>query len=379
VGEPRVEREAKAARDAGFGVEVVCLRGPGEPRREIIDGVAVRRLPLAHKRGASVVQTLLEYVGFTLMALALLTFRRCPSVVHVHNPPDFLVAAAIPLKLRGATLLFDVHDLTPHMYDVRSAGRRGAKPVVAALRLVQRAACAVSDQVITVHEPYRRELVADGADAAKVTVVMNSADERLVARVIAEQQETASTEQPFTIAYHGTITGWYGVDLLVEALAQLRNGSSSARAVILGAGDALDEARTRAAELGVSERVEFSGCYLPIEQALAKVAGADCGVIPNRPSTLNRFALSSKLFEYVALGIPVVVARLETLAAHFGPDHVTFFEPGDSESLAAALDWVARHPDEASAKAHRAKQHATRYSWTANRERYVALLDREGA
>ena len=379
LGEPRVEREALAARDAGLSVEVVCLRAEGEPARATVDGIEVRRLPLGHERGASVGRILYEYLAFALMAAAVLTLRRRrPDVVHVHGPPDFLLAAALPLRLRGARLVLDIHDLSPHMYEARFEGSAVGRVAGAVLRAVERAACALSHAVITVHEPYRRELARDGVPEGKVTVVMNAADERLIERVAAERGRHADGDGAFTLAYHGTITHWYGVDLLVEAMKRLEGELPDARALVLGAGDALDPARSRADELGVAGRIEFSGGYLPIEETLRRVAGADCGVIPNRPSTLNRFALSSKLFEYVALGIPVVVARLETLAAHFGPDEVTFFEPGDAGSLADAIAWVAANPDAARERAERAHDRAREYSWSESSRRYLRLLAYKG-
>ena len=41
VGEPRVEQEARAAREAGFAVDVIALQGGGEPRYELVEGVQV--------------------------------------------------------------------------------------------------------------------------------------------------------------------------------------------------------------------------------------------------------------------------------------------------------------------------------------------------
>src|SRR2546423_877343 len=109
IGEPRVEREAKAARDAGYAVEVLCLRSDGEPAVEVVDGIAVSRLPLRHQRGVGFVRALAEYAVFTLMAMVVLALRRRrPYAVHVHTPPDFLVLATLPLRLRGARLLVDV-------------------------------------------------------------------------------------------------------------------------------------------------------------------------------------------------------------------------------------------------------------------------------
>jgi glycosyltransferase involved in cell wall biosynthesis len=76
----------------------------------------------------------------------------------------------------------------------------------------------------------------------------------------------------------------------------------------------------------------------------------------------------------VALGIPVVVSRLETLAGHFGPDEVTFFEPGDAASLADAIRWVAANPEAAREKCERSRVRAREYAWTTNARRYVGLL-----
>jgi glycosyltransferase involved in cell wall biosynthesis len=80
------------------------------------------------------------------------------------------------------------------------------------------------------------------------------------------------------------------------------------------------------------------------------------------------------LLEYVTLGIPVVVSRLETLATHFSPDEVTFFTPDDPASSAAAIVWVAEHPDGARAKSERARRRAENYSWPASRDHFLSVL-----
>jgi glycosyltransferase involved in cell wall biosynthesis len=227
--------------------------------------------------------------------------------------------------------------------------------------------------VITVHEPYADELVRHGVDPRKVTVVMNSPDNRLFDGLV--NGGPRGTRSAFTVAYHGTITSWYGLLLLMRALSMLPGDRQWWRALVLGEGDALDEAMALAEELGVAQRIEFSGRYLPIRDTLARIMTADCGVVPNLSLGLNRFALSSKLLEYVALGVPAVVARLETLALHFNDDEVTFFEPGDAQSLASAIQWVAQYPDEARAKAERARVRLEDYSWPIQSRRYLDLLD----
>jgi glycosyltransferase involved in cell wall biosynthesis len=376
VGEPRAEREALAAVEAGYAVDVICLRRPGEPAEETADGIRSIRLPVQHVRSSSARRSITEYTAFALRAtIAVLKLRRRQAidVVYVHGPPDFLIAAAIIPRLLGSRVVIDIHDLSPDMFHARFGRRRFAGLVERGLRLVERGACRVAHRVVTVHDPYRRELVAHGVPPEKIAIVMNAPDMEAVNRA---RKAAATTETPvgFVVSYHGTITHWYGVDLIVEAVARLDGRVPEIRASILGQGDALALAERLAERLGVDERIDFHETFVSHEEALRRVANASCGVIPNRSSQLNRFALSSKLLDYVLLGVPVVVARLETLAAHFSPDEATFFDPDDPESLAEAIAWVAEHPKEAREKAKRAQLRAEDYGWPVSRTRFLQSL-----
>ena len=374
--DPRVARMARMAREAGFAVDVVSLREPGRPACESVDGVRVLRLPLRHRRGVGASKLAIEYGGFTLLALLAVAVRGGRAgydVVHVHNPPDFLVLAAAVPRLRGARVILDVHDLSPLMFGERFADR--GEGMLRIITAVERAACRFAHAVITVHEPYRDELAAHGVDPDTITIVMNMPDRALVqaARARAAGTDRRSGD-PWTVLYHGTITEWYGVPCLMRAAALAREAIPTLRVAVIGEGDDLPEAHRVADELALGGTVRFSDRYLPISEVLDRVAASDCGVVPNLMSALNELTLSSKLLEYVALGVPVVVARLPTLAHHFSADEVTFFEPGDPQGLADALQWVFEHPDEARSKADRATLRAVAYDWNQNRDRYIALL-----
>jgi glycosyltransferase involved in cell wall biosynthesis len=376
VGEVRAEREARAAVGAGHAVDVICLGRPHEARVEIVDDIRITRVPVQHVRGAGALRSISEYIAFALRAsAAVLRIHRKTAIdiVYVHAPPDFLIVTALIPRLLGTRVVLDIHDLSPHMFDARFGDGRFARPVERVLRAVERGACSIADQVITVHDPYRDELVANKVPAGKIAVVMNAPPTEAVelARAAAANGQHSGS---FVVAYHGTVTHWYGVDLVVEAIARLEDRIPNLRGLILGEGDALPSAEALAHSTGVASRIEFPTTLLSQAEAVCRVAGASCGVIPNRQSRLNRFALSSKLLEYVALDIPVVVSRLETLAAHFSSDEVTFFEPGDVESLAEAIAWVAERPAEAREKAERARRRAEAYAWPASRERLLEAL-----
>ncbi len=126
--EVRVAAEVRAAVAAGFDVDVLALRRPGEPAYEESEGARVFRLPVSHEHGSGVFQVLREYLGFTFLAgvkALQLTLRRRYGIVQVHNPPDFLLAAAIVPRLLGSRVILDVHDLASDMFEMRFEGRRG--------------------------------------------------------------------------------------------------------------------------------------------------------------------------------------------------------------------------------------------------------------
>ena len=373
-GDVRVAREVAAAADGGFDVTVVALRRDGQPAHEQVAGADVHRLPVSHKRGASPLQLVVEYLAFTILAtlqVMKLALRRRFDVVQVHNPPDFLIVAALVPRLRGARVAFDVHDLSSDMFAMRFPSRAGSV-ATGILNAVERVATRSADLVVTVHEPYRAELVRRSVPEQKTLVVMNSLVESLLPTPVPPPRR-----EPFRIVYHGTVTPHYGISLLVDALPALAARIPDVRLEIYGEGDAVPTVRAAAAAHGVSQLLQLTGERLPHIEVLRRVAGASVGVIPNLPTQLNRFALSTKLFEYVVMGIPVICADLPTLRAHFGDDEVAYFRPGDSGSLATALIAVAEDYDAALGRARAAsRRYDDSYRWDLQAEEYVAALRR---
>ncbi len=372
----RVWRAARAAREAGWEVTVVCLRHPGEAAEEKLDEVTVRRLPVEHLPGSRLGRILVEYVMFTALAawaVMRLHLRTPQTVVHVNNPPDFLMVVAVLPKLLGSKVIFDVHDLSPLMFDARFHGRLGASSLIKALTVQQRVSCNYADRVITPHGPSARRISESGVPVEHIGIMMNPPDGDVLERVLARPRPRMP-ERGFLVAYHGTVTHWYGVDLIVDAIAEVCSDIPDVQAIILGDGDAVEHVRRHMHELEVESRIELSEGFVPNEQALEAVRAAACGIVPNLPSALNDLTLSGKLLDYALLGVPAVVARLNVQAEHFDETEVTFFEPGSAHSLAEAIRWVSANPNEAQAKARRARARAEEYAWPRQRDAYQQLL-----
>jgi glycosyltransferase involved in cell wall biosynthesis len=370
----RVSREARAAVASGWQVDVVATRQSGEAASETVDGVHVHRLPVEHRRGKGVLAATFEYIGFSILAsakVASLWFRRRYRIIQIHNPPDFLILAALVPKLFRTRVILDIHDFSTFMFQMRFRNKKGARIAAQALYGIERLAVTLADVVVTVHDPYRRELVARGVPNQKICVVMNSVDDALLP--VARQ---GTREGVARIVYHGTVTPRYGLDQLVRAAVMLKR----ARIDIYGGGDAVPLLAQLAEDLNVADRVTLTGTYLPQREVLQRIRDATVGVICTALPSDEDLGLPTKLFEYVRLRVPVVCADLPVVREHFSGDEVSFFPSGDPEALAAAVQAVIDDPTSAEPRCQAAfRRYEREYAWRVSARRYGALLERLAA
>jgi glycosyltransferase involved in cell wall biosynthesis len=369
VGEPRVRRQAEAAAAAGWNVEVLALASSGAPSVERCGGVTVFRTRVQRKRSMTMSGLVAEYGRFFWATFVHSLRSQHADVIVVANPPDFLVMAPLAQRLRGASVILDIHDLMTDLFAVRLQVER-SDPRYRLLLLVERLSLGCADLVMTVHGPYADEIYRRTRGRVTPTIVMNSADDALFPR----RQELPSGSCLFL--YHGSLFERYGVLDLVRAFGKVSSRVRDARLWIAGDGDCradlLRETRLR----GLGDHVWISDGMLPADEVRNLLAQAHVGVIPNQPNELNRFALSTKLFEYIATGVPVVCAGLPTLRAHFADDELLFYEPGRVDDLAEKLLWSAQHPREMMQRAARASAHYDAdYSWPRQKAAFLRLLE----
>jgi glycosyltransferase involved in cell wall biosynthesis len=376
--ETRVEREARALIDHGYEVDVICLQSEGEPSVETRDGVNVYRLSVRRQKNRGPGLQLLEYLAFFVLAFAKVTAlhrRRRYRVVQLHNLPDFLVFAALVPKLTGARLILDIHDLMPEFYAARFNSDLTSWPV----RLVhwqERISCRFADHVITVTELWRETLIKRGLPPAKVSVVMNVADDRIFHQARGVDPPVRD-DDCFRLIYHGTLTQRYGIDLAIRAVHRVRQ-EIPVHMTIHGRGTYLEALVKLTDELDLRERVHFSTEPVPTCELPLLIMKADLGVVPYRRDVFTDGILPTKLMEYVALGIPVIAARTPAIAAYFDETMVQFFTPGDPEDLARCILTLYADRKRLAQLAQGAGEFNRRYNWAKVGAEYAALVERLG-
>ena len=182
---------------------------------------------------------------------------------------------------------------------------------------------------------------------------------------------------PAVVGYAGHLYPWKGVDLLLDALAEL----PGVNGIIVGGHPAesdLARLRNRAGELGLGSRVTFTGMVRPRE-VTARLEPADVLVLPN-PATAasERYTSPLKLFEYLAMGRPIVASDLPAFreVVRHG-DNALLFEAGKRAGAGGRRAHGGRTILSSPASiARRAFETARDYSWDARAERLEAAVRR---
>lgn len=367
-------RAARAMVDAGMEVDLLCLSlRPDDPRYELIDGVRVHRLPLIHSRGRKSAY-LWNYFRFfvrSLLWLARASWRRRYDIVHVHNMPDFLVFAAIVPRLRGAKVILDLHDPMPELM-MAIFGLPENRRAIRLLRRIEKYSIAFADLVITTNLSFKNLFAARNRRSRNIQIVMNSPEEAIFHdRVSADGARAADS---FRIVHHGLIAHRHGIDLLIRAVAEIRPRLPGVRLSIYGgANDYLDRVLTEAAALGVSDVVTYHGNKTQEEIARA-IADCHLGVIPNRRNPFTDINLPTRIFEYLAVGRPVIAPATRGIKDYFTDDDLIFFDPDDPPSLASKLLWAHEHPEAVAELVRRGQAVYRRHLWSGERARFLTLL-----
>jgi glycosyltransferase involved in cell wall biosynthesis len=377
LGETRVEREAHALIDQGCEVDVICLKRAGDVSKETINGVGIYRMPVSrHKKSGRFVQ-LLEYLAFFFLAaikLSSLYVGKRYDSVQAHNLPDFLVFSAIIPKIFGAKVILDIHDMMPDFYAASIDGDFNSFPVKL-ISWEERISCRFADHVICVTENARQSIIDRGVAPNKVSIVMNVADSKIFFRLPGDDYPSR-IEDEFRLVYHGTMTKRYGVDLLIKAIAQVRNEIPGIQLMLIGGGELRDELMTMCEKLDLADHIFFAPNVVLAADLPEMLRECNVGVVPNLNDSFTNGLLPTKLMEFTALGIPVIAAETTTISSYFDDNMVLFFEPGNLDELCAKIIESHRNPDLRKNLIENSNKFNEEYSWGKISAEYVALIDR---
>jgi glycosyltransferase involved in cell wall biosynthesis len=184
------------------------------------------------------------------------------------------------------------------------------------------------------------------------------------------------------VGFIGSFTRWHGVETLFDAAVSSIQRESTLRFLMIGEGDLRSALQRRAADLGLEQSIIFTG-LVPHSDAPRHLAASDILVSPHLgfEDGTKFFGSPTKLFEYMAMGKPIIASRLEQIGevVRDGENGLQM-TPGDASQLAVQILDLARDRELRTRLGAAARQEVVqRYTWKANVDRILKSFETEGS
>ena len=352
-------KQAQTLAQAGYAVTVV---GPGpEAWCGERAGVRVQTVPVARGVG----QRFLNL--WRLLRVGLGADAAC---FHFHDP-ELLPVGAV-LRLCGRRVIYDVHEHFPLVAMVRPwVPTRLRRPLS---RLVDWGERSLARFFVTA-----------------VVGVVEEQGERFASRPFAVVKNYPRLEWfspsrgklgPCALVHIGSLSEDRGGLFLLEIMRELAKTHPQARLLSVGAfhsQELRERFEVRRREWGLEEQIHYSEKRVPYDELGAVIAACQIGLVPGQisPKNLASF-VPTKLFEYLACGLPVVASDLPSIRRfHAVADWGLLADPRDPAAHARAIGCLLDNPVGAQAKGAQARRAAEEhFNWEAEGEKLLALYER---
>ncbi len=332
----RPRREAEALINAGYTVDIICLRLPDQTKIENIYGVNTYRVNIT-KSKSSRRKYIFLYASFFIRSFFLLNrlfLKNRYGVIHVHNMPDFLVFLSVIPKLFSSKVILDLHDPTPEMLMTKYAEDKSSK-LTKLLKWQEKVSIKFAHKIITTNKSFLDRFISRGCPADKINIVMNSPQESIFNKFINKSKEK-SDENKYVVMYHGIIITRYGFEELLNAVNLLKDKIPGLELRIYGTGEDLPIFLEMVQKLNLENIVKYFG-HVSIEKIVEIIPECDLGIIPNRLTPFTKINFPTRIFEYLHMKKPVVVPRTQGINDYFDESSIFYFDAGDAENLANVI------------------------------------------
>ena len=375
----RVWLECQALVARGYRVSVICPKGPGDPARQVIDGVDIykyRPAPEAKGLPGYVLEFVYSWLRTAWLSVRVWRHGRF-DIIQACNPPDTYWLLARFWRLRKVKFVFDQHDLNPELFLSRFGEPKSLRERIEykALLWLERMTYRTADRVISTNESYQQKALTRGRHKVEnVTVVRSGPDTRQMRPILPDV--SIRPDDGYLLVYLGIMGPQDGVDLVLDVMDELvhRRGRTDVHAALLGFGDCLEDLKRRSTELGLDPWITFTGRVDKVKIA-EYLSAADVGLCPDLKTPLNDISTMNKTMEYMAYALPSVSFDLiETRVS--GSDSVLYAESGDVQGFTDAVESLLDDEALRVEMGLRARRRVvTELDWRPQSERYVRVFD----
>jgi colanic acid biosynthesis glycosyl transferase WcaI len=277
-------------------------------RREIINGVPVQRtwlyVPSQPRRASS---RILFDLSFTLSAfIGGLFAEPCDLVVAVSPPLQLGLTGWLLSRLKSAKFFLHLQDLVPDAAVATGMLPENSRAVKIA-RALEKFIYSRADSIGVICEGFARNLAHKGVPAEKLARLPNYIDLNFLKpfpRYNSFREQHQIGAEQFVVMYSGSIALKQGLNVLVEAAAELRD-QPNIRFYLIGEGPYLPDLQKRAEELGLNN---FHFLPLQPREGLPQQLAAADALLITQKQAVTDIVFPGKLLYYAAAARPIIAA-----------------------------------------------------------------------
>ncbi len=294
----------------GFDVSVLCGRGGYEgessqaPRRQILNGVRVRRLPMPHFGRATTLGRLTDYAAFFVQALArLLVTRRYDRVIFLTTPPLLAAVGPVLHLLRGQS--YGIWSMDLHPDAEKALGMLRPQAVATrTLDALNNAAHRRADFVVALGPYMKKRLIAKGVVPERIPIFpMWTRGMDAVPDADNPYLDELGLADKCVVLYSGNAGLAHRFDEVCTVMKHVRD-HPDLFFLFLGGGPRREEITAFAEEHGV-QNFHYHD-YIPRDQVKYFLSLADVHLLTLRDDMAG-IAVPSKLYDSMAASRPVVM------------------------------------------------------------------------
>lgn len=276
--------------------------------RELVDGINVVRVWTFMAPNKGFIKRIVNYLTYMTSAVMYSATKRSVDVVIATSPQFFCGWAGVLLKwLRKWPFILEIRDIWPE--SIVTVGAMKKSRVITMLEYLEKKMYRVADHIVAVGEGYRQNIVGKGIAPQKISVVLNGVDIERFALVknTTEIKRKYGGNDKFVCSYIGTVGMAHGLEVMLSA-AKLNKLSGNDDVVywVVGDGAQREELESKSIADGL-DNVVFTG-RLPKDEMPCVIAASDCCLVHLRGSELFSTVIPSKIFEFMAMNVPIVMA-----------------------------------------------------------------------
>lgn len=336
---------------------------------DVVDGIAYHRLLTEGVRSYPRVP-LAPYVEQGAAGIADLARDKRASLIHASSLYDVGMAGLTAARELGVPFVYEMRGLKQLLEEARLP-LFAQSPRHHYLDLLETTVAREADALLVITAALGDHMVQLGVDPARITVVPNGVD---VARFTPRERDEElaarlGLSDKQVIGYVGGLVHYEGLDLLFEALVELRRQRDDFHLLVVGDGAYERKLHQVVEELGVGDLITFTG-RVPHEDVEGYLSLVDITPFPRKPLPVCEMISPIKPFESMAMRKAVVASDVAALA-EIVQDGITgrLFAKGDASDLARVLGELLDDPDQ------RVRLGAAAREWVAQERDWSRITD----